>query len=103
MSSYALHPGAFADLDEIRAYVAAENADAADRVIADIFARIRDVAAFPNQGFRRPELTSAGVRFVLQREYLIAYVPERKPIWVLAVIHARRSPRTIKALLTGRR
>jgi hypothetical protein len=27
------------------------------------------------------------------REYLIAYAPKEKPIWVVAVMHGRRSPR----------
>lgn len=36
MSEYALHPEAFADLDEIREYIADDNPDAADRVIAAI-------------------------------------------------------------------
>jgi plasmid stabilization system protein ParE len=31
-SRYALHPEAFADLDDIRDYIAQENPDAADRV-----------------------------------------------------------------------
>jgi plasmid stabilization system protein ParE len=36
MSGYALHPDAFADLDEIWEYIAQANIDAADRVLADI-------------------------------------------------------------------
>ena len=36
-SGYELHPQAFADLDEIRNYIAQENPDAADRVVTDIF------------------------------------------------------------------
>jgi plasmid stabilization system protein ParE len=35
-SGYALHPEAFADLDEIRDFIAQENPDAADRVMAEI-------------------------------------------------------------------
>jgi plasmid stabilization system protein ParE len=31
-SGYALHPEAFADLDDIRDYIARENPEAADRV-----------------------------------------------------------------------
>lgn len=36
MSGYAFHPDAFADLDEIWEYIAQDNVDAADRVLADI-------------------------------------------------------------------
>ena len=37
-SGYALHPGAFADLDDIRDYIAQEKPDAADRVKSIPFA-----------------------------------------------------------------
>ena len=50
---YALHPEAFADLDDIRDYIAQENPDAADRVMSEIFDAIRALVPFPNQGHRR--------------------------------------------------
>ena len=43
---YALHPEAFTDLDEIRDYIAQENPDAADQVIADIFDVLRSLVLF---------------------------------------------------------
>ena len=48
MSEYALHPEAFIDLDDIRAYIAEDNPDAADRVIAEIFDGIRALVASPH-------------------------------------------------------
>ena len=45
MSGYALHPNAFADLDEIWEYIAKDNIDAADRVLADIDSVLRILAA----------------------------------------------------------
>jgi plasmid stabilization system protein ParE len=56
-SGYALHPEAFADLDDIRDYIAQENADAADQVMSEIFEAIRGLVHFPHQGHRRPDLT----------------------------------------------
>jgi plasmid stabilization system protein ParE len=53
-SGYALHPEAFADLDDIRDYIAQENPDAADRVMSEIFDTIRALVPFPHQGHRRP-------------------------------------------------
>jgi hypothetical protein len=35
----------------------------------------------------------------LVREYLIAYAPDEKPQWVVAVMHGRRSPRVMAAIL----
>ena len=101
-SGYALHPEAFSDLDDIRDYIAQENPDAADRVMAEIFDAIRGLVPFPYQGHRRPDLSSRPLRFTLVREYLIAYAPEEKPLWVLAVIHGRRNPRIMAAILRGR-
>ncbi|MGO8814300.1 MAG: type II toxin-antitoxin system RelE/ParE family toxin [Terriglobia bacterium] len=101
-SGFALHLEAYADLDDIRYYLAEENPDAADRVISEIFDSLRRLAHFPHQGHRRPDLTSRPLRFILVREYLIAYAPEEKPLWVIAVMHARRNPRIMAAILRGR-
>jgi plasmid stabilization system protein ParE len=59
MAGYALHPEAFDDLDNIREYIAEDNPDAADRVIAEIFDGIRAVVPFPHQGYRRTNLIRA--------------------------------------------
>jgi plasmid stabilization system protein ParE len=99
---YALHPEAFRDLDDIRDYIAHQNADAADRVISDIFDTLRRLASFPHTGHRRSDLTSRPLRFALAREYLIAYAPEEKPLWVVAVLHGRRNPRIMAAILRHR-
>ena len=102
MSGVALHPEAYDDIDEIRAYIAEDNPDAADRMVNEVFECIRLLTLFPNQGFRRPNFTRLPLRFVPVREYLIAYAPERNPLWVVAVLHGRRSPRAIAAILRGR-
>ena len=102
MTGYALHPEAFISLDDIREHIAEDNPDAADRVITEIFDGIRGLVAFPNQGYRRPNLTSRPLRFKLVREYVIAYAPEKRPLWVVAVFHGRRSPRVMAAILRGR-
>ena len=36
------------------------------------------------------------------RDYLIAYAPDEKPLWVIAVMHGHRSPRVMAAILRGR-
>jgi plasmid stabilization system protein ParE len=101
-SGYALHPEAFADLDEIRDFIAQENPDAADRVMSELFDVIRGLVSFPHRGHRRPDLSSRPLRFTLVREYLIVYAPEEQPLWVVAVMHGRRSPRVMAAILRGR-
>ncbi len=102
MTGYAFHPEASADLDEIWEFIAADNLDAADRVIEEILAAIDVLVSFPHQGHRRPDLTSGPLRFTNTRDYLVAYAPDEKPLWVVAVIHGRRSPRVMAAILRGR-
>lgn len=103
MSGFALHPEAFDDLDEIRAYIAEDSPDASDRVVTEIFDTIRGLVRFPQQGYRRPSLTTRPLRFALVHEYVIAYVPDKTPLLVLAVFHGRRSPRVMAAILKGRK
>ena len=98
MSGFTLHPEAYNDINEIRAYIAEDSPDSADRMVNEVFERIRLLTHFPNQGFRRPNFTSLPLRFVTVREYLIAYAPEKNPLWVVAVMHGRRSPRVIAAI-----
>jgi plasmid stabilization system protein ParE len=102
MTGYAFHPEASADLDEIWEFIAADNLDAADRVIEEILAAIDVLVPFPQQVHRRPDLTSGPLRFTNTREYLVAYAPDEEPLWVVAVIHGRRSPRVMAAILRGR-
>ena len=103
MSRFALHPEAFADLDEIREYIAYDNADAADRLLDEFFAEFRLLAQFPHVGHRRPELSSSPIRFRVLGEYVIAYAPDESPLWILAVLHGRRNPRVLAAILSERR
>ena len=102
MSGYDFHPRAVNDLDEIWGFIAADNLDAADTIIAEILAAIDALVAFPDRGHKRPDLTSRPLRFSLVREYLIAYAPDEKPLWIVAVMHGRRSPRVMAAILRGR-
>lgn len=99
---YDFHPEAEIDLDEIWEYIAADNISAADRVIADIHQSLEALVPFPHRGHRRPDLTTRPLRFILVRDYLIAYAPDKKPLWIIAVMHGHRSPRVMAAILRGR-
>jgi plasmid stabilization system protein ParE len=102
MIGYAFHPEARRDLDEIWDYIAADNLEAADRVIAEILNALRDLVRFPHRGHRRQDLTSRPLRFILVRQYLVAYAPDEKPLWVVAVLHGRRNPQVMAAILRSR-
>jgi plasmid stabilization system protein ParE len=97
-----LHPLAAQDMTDSWQYIAEDSPQAARRVREEILAAIRALAPFPDIGHKRPDLTSRPLRFIVVREYLIAYAPEEKPVWVVAVMHGRRSPRVMAAILRGR-
>jgi plasmid stabilization system protein ParE len=97
-----LHPLAAEDITDIWSYIADDSPRAARRVREEILTAIRALIPFPNVGHRRPDLTSRPLRFAVVREYLIAYAPDEKPLWVVAVMHGRRSPRVMAAILRGR-
>jgi plasmid stabilization system protein ParE len=102
MTGFVFHPEAEADINEIWEYIAADSSAAANRVTAEIEKALDDLAPFPGRGHRRPDLTARPLRFILVREYLIAYAPDEKPLWVVAIIHGRRNPRVMAAILSGR-
>jgi plasmid stabilization system protein ParE len=103
MSSYAFHPDVFADLDEIWEYIAEHNVNAADRVLADIHSTLTLLAGTPHIGHRRPDLTALPLRFHVARdEYLVAYAPDERPLWVVAIPQGRRNPRLMAAILRDR-
>jgi antitoxin ParD1/3/4/toxin ParE1/3/4 len=101
---YALHPDAFLDLETIRAYIAQESPDAAERILSEIFRQIRvELVPFPNSGHRRSDLTSRPLRFtVAAKHYLIAYAPNEEPLWIVAILDGRQNPRVMAAVLRGR-
>jgi plasmid stabilization system protein ParE len=103
MSGFVLHPEALTDLEEIWEYIAADNPGAADGVLEEIYEAIRALVPFPQQGHRRSDLTSRPLRFHSVRDFLIAYAPDEKPMPVLAILHGRRNPRVIAALLRERK
>jgi plasmid stabilization system protein ParE len=102
MSGYAFHPEAFTDLDDIREYIAEDNPAAADKLVDEIFDAIAALVPMPRQGHRRTDLTSRPLRFIVFRSYLIAYAPDARPLWVVAVMHGRRNPRLMAEILRKR-
>ena len=97
-----LHPGAAEDMTEIWEFIAEDSVLAARRLREEIMDAIAKLVLFPHQGHKRPDLTSRPLRFQLVRDYLIAYAPDEEPLLVIGVVHGRRSPHAIAAILEQR-
>ena len=102
MMGFALHPDAIADLDEIHEYINRFNFNSANRVLEEVINAFQSLSSFPHQGHRRPDLTSRPLRFKVVRNYLIAYAPDKNPIWIVGVIDGRMNPRVIASILRER-
>jgi plasmid stabilization system protein ParE len=102
MSGFVLHPAAFRDINEIWEFIAADNLDAADRILDELRASFEKLVDFPEMGFRREELTSKPLRFFPVRDFLVAYAPSEKPLLVVAILHTSRNPRVLAAVLRQR-
>ena len=85
-----------------KSYIAADSLDAANRIREEIYQVIKSLLPFPYIGHSRLDLTSKALRFQSLGEYVIAYAPDEKPLAVIAILHGRRSPRVIAAILRGR-
>ena len=99
---FALHPETIEDLDEIHDYINRFNFRAANDVLNEIISAFDSLVLFPQQGFRRPDLTSHPLRFKVVRSYLIAYAPDQQPLWIVAFVDGRPNPRVIAAMLRDR-
>ena len=102
MNAYSFHPDAFADLNDIWDFIAQDSVGAADRVLDEIESAINMLVSNPHAGHLRPDLSSRSLRFWLVYSYLIAYAAE-KPLLVLGILHGRRSPKIMAAILRDRK
>jgi plasmid stabilization system protein ParE len=102
MIRYGFHPEARVDIDEIWKRIRGDSPNAAERVVEEILSRIAALPLLPNQGHKRTDLTSRPLRFVVVYEYMIAYAPDHRPLWVVAVFHGRRSPIVMASILDAR-
>src|SRR5271169_4010440 len=96
---FVLHPGAAQDITEIWEYIAADSPQGARQVREEILDAIHALVAFPHQGHVRIDLTARPLRVQTVREYLIVCTPDENPLVVIAVLHGRRHPRVIAAIL----
>jgi toxin ParE1/3/4 len=80
-----------ADLRDIWRYIAADNSDAADRVLTRLDERMQVLRIFPRIGPARSDIRK-GMRMLVEGNYLVLYE-----------FHARRDEVEIIAIVDGRR
>lgn len=78
------------DLREIRDYIGKQNPEAARRLMLRFVQSFRLLANRPELGHVREDLPEPSLRFWPVGSYLIAYVAERRPIEIVAVVHGAR-------------
>lgn len=99
---FQLHPLAALDITDIWEFIAGDSPVAAGKMREEILDAVRTLVSLPYQGHRRPDITSQPLRFLAVRDYLIAYAPDTHPLSIIAILHGRRSPRIMAAILRGR-
>ena len=92
MNRYAVGERAIADMDEIWAYIAQHNLDAADRQISRFFDRFEQLGRQPEIGESVGYLT-AGLRRTIVGNYVIYYELEPDHVHIRRVIHSARDVR----------
>jgi plasmid stabilization system protein ParE len=96
MAEYVLSPQALQDLQAIWDFVAADNPEAADNLLDDLFGAFENLARWPRQGHSRSDVTDRDVLFWPVGSYLIVY-RDLRPLEVAAVLHgARDIPEVIR-------
>ena len=97
---YILAPEAASDLAEIWLYIKTNSGvEMAERVESVIRDKILLLAKAPGSGHSRKDLTDEAVKFFPVYSYLIVYLPETKPLQVVAILHGQRD---IKQILKSR-
>jgi len=77
------------DLIDIWTYIAAENPDAADRVLDAIETRWLQLARHPYSGMARDDI-APGIRHLVVGQYLTLYRMTDEGIEIIRVLHGRR-------------
>ena len=95
---YRLSARALRDLRSICSYIAKDKESAAIRVESAILEACELLSVNPQIGTERPHTTDRPVRFwPVSRypNYLVIYLPETKPLQIVAILHGRRNIRVV--------
>lgn len=99
---YRLLADAIEDIDSVASFIAEDNPDAALRFIEQIFSAIEYLVSFPHLGHINEKVADAHIRFYAIQEYFVVYAPDSRPLTIIAIVHGRRNPNFIAAMLRER-
>ena len=88
--AYRLTERAEADVDAITDFIAADNIDAAVKVVLALEDAFVLLAARPGIGHARADLTDRPLKFWSVYSYLVVYDPASDPLTIVAVLHGAR-------------
>ena len=83
-------PRALRRLDDIADFIADDHPEAAQRLVAGIFAAVERLENFPLSGRIVPEVNRGNIREVIHRKYRIIYRVRSKTVDILTVRHSRQ-------------
>jgi plasmid stabilization system protein ParE len=99
MSRFLLTPAAEQDLNDIWDYIAADNLEAADRVLGALEMAFQRLADGPGLGHYREDLADKRHRFDSVYSYLIVYRWETNPLQFIRILHGARDVQTLISTL----
>ena len=89
MKPVLIRPSADRDMDEIFAWIAREDAMAAERLVRRIFEAARSLRDFPERGAPHPEI-GPDARALLVGRYLVLYRVGPDSVDILRIVHGAR-------------
>jgi len=97
VNEYWLLPEAESDLDEIIDHIGTESGrERAAHVYDELLHAVRNLAAYPQTGHARTDLTAKAVRVWTVYRYLIVYRPGTHPLEIVGFLHGSRDPSKLR-------
>ncbi|MBY3174216.1 type II toxin-antitoxin system RelE/ParE family toxin [Rhizobium leguminosarum] len=93
MAKYKLTPRAQRQMRDIWRNIAVHNEPAADRLLQKLFDKFELVAAHPEMGPARPEISPVA-RLIIEGRYIAIYEPTNYGAEIVVVVHGMHEPTT---------
>jgi len=90
MKKYHLSATALADFDETSEFLLSKSVSASERWEAGILDGLHHIAEWPHTGHKNP-LLGPSLRIWNAGEYVIVYMEEADPVFIVAILHGARN------------